>query len=481
MNHTKAPTPPRNREDELTPPAPIRHELLSQAIDEINEFYDSIDELRVRPDVSATTIREYLKPFDFKQSLDAQQLISEISMRIKSWNLHTPHPRYFGLFNPAPSIYGIVADLMVAGFNPQMGAWHHSPFGVEIEAHLIRYFASEFGLGKSSFGHFTSGGSEANFSSVVVALTRKFPSYAHSGVRGLEGQPTIYCSQEFHHSFIKIAHQCGLGRDAVRLVPVTEHDVMDVAQLQEAINEDRKHGLLPFMVVATGGTTNAGLVEPIAEISQVAQREALHLHVDAAWGGAIILSDQYKSLLAGIEQADSITFDPHKLLSVPMAAGMFIVREHQWLKESFGLMTDYVPQSPTEHLDNYQQSVQFSRRFIGLKLFMTLATIGRDGYARTIERQFELAKTLAHKLESRDFRVLNGASLGVVCFTPPDDWGFESHAQFEELAERVCESGQAWISSTKLGGKSVIRVCITNHLTTTNDLDILVELLISMK
>lgn len=164
-----------------------------------------------------------------------------------------------------------------------------------------------------------------------------------------------------------------------------------------------------------------------------------------------------------------------------MGAGMFLVRERGWLRDAFGLQTDYVPESPTENLDNYQHSFQFSRRFIGLKLFMTLATIGRDGYAQTIERQLEFAKVLAGKLEDKGFRVINGASLGVVCLVPPDDWSYKSHRQFEELAERVCESGQAWISPTRLGGKSVIRVCITNHLTTTTDLEILVELLISLR
>jgi glutamate/tyrosine decarboxylase-like PLP-dependent enzyme len=478
MNLSNAPDQSNARQNELLQSSSERESLLNQAVGEINDFYDRIDDRRVRPDVEAETIREHLSNYDFKSSRDPDRLLDDVAEHMKLWSLHTPHPRYYGLFNPAPSDVGMAADLMVAGLNPQLGAWHHSPYGVEVEAHVIRYFATQFGLSTSAYGHFTGGGSEANFSAVVVALTRQFPSFAQTGARGLAGQPAIYCSEEFHHSFVKIAHQCGLGREAVRLVPVTSQNVMDVGELKSAIDRDRSKGLAPFMVVGTGGTTNAGLVEPLSEIAAVAKAESIHFHVDAAWGGAVILSDRHKAKLAGIESADSITFDPHKLLSAPMGAGIFIVREHQWLRDAFGLQTDYVPQSPTENLDNYQHSFQFSRRFIGLKVFMTLASLGRQGAGAVIDRQLENANVLAEKLEKANFEVLNGASMGVVCFVPPKAWNFESHEQFESLAERVCQSGEAWISTTKLGGRSVIRACITNHMTNEDDLEALVNLLV---
>ena len=481
VNHSVASPQSTNRVNALLPAASVRQALLHQAACEVDAFFESIDDLAVRPEVSPGEIRSWLERFDFAQPHDATNLVGEIANRMKSWGLHTPHPRYFGLFNPAPGILGVVADTLVAGFNPQLGAWHHHPFGVEVEAHLVKFFCSRFGLGESGFGNFTTGGSEANFSAVVVALTRIFPDVVEKGVRGVDGHPVIYCSAEFHHSFIKIAHQCGLGRKAVRLVPVTPECVMDVAKLEEMIEADRHNGLAPFLVVATAGTTNAGLVEPLGEIGDIARREKLHFHVDAAWGGGAILSEKHKSALAGIETADSITFDPHKLLSVPMGAGMFLVRNRKWLSNTFGLQTDYVPSSPTQDMDNYQLSVQFSRRFIGLKLFMTLSALGREGLATAIDRQFDMALVLARKLESAGFEVVNGASLGVVCFAPPVEWGYREHSQFERHADRVCETGQAWISSTKLGGRPVFRACITNHLTQPTDLDQMIELLLSVR
>ncbi len=464
------------RTDALMPTADVRHDLFEQAISIIEGFYSDVDSLPASPQVSADEIRQYLSQFTFETSLDAKQVLDGVSRRLRDWNLHVPHPRYYGLFNPAPGFYSVLADLLVAAFNPQLGAWHHNPFGVEIERHVVRYFAQQFGIGTDAFGNFTSGGSEANYTATLVALTRKFPTFAKSGVRSLDGQPVFYCSTEFHHSFEKIAHQCGLGRDAVRLVPVTDEFVMDIAQAATMIEEDRRNGLLPFMINATAGTTNSGLLEPLESIAHLAQEHNLHLHVDAAWGGPAILSDKHKSKLAGIEHADSITFDPHKLLSVPMAAGIVLVREHHWLHQAFALKTDYVPESQTAGLDNYQLSFQFSRRFIGLKLFIQLAVLGKQDYEKVINHQFEMAHLLAKKLEANDYRVLNGASMGVVCFAPQETHP-EGQDDFQWLADGVCQSGEAWISTTKLGGHPVLRACITNHLTQESDLDRLVDVL----
>ena len=467
--------------DTLLPSSDERLKLLNQAVNQINDYYDRLPAARVVPDVDQATIHRYLEKFTFDHELDASVLIAEISDRIERWTLHVAHPRYFGLFNPTPSLQGIVADLLVAGYNCQLGAWHHSPIGVEIEAHLVRFFAGRFGLPETAFGHFTSGGSEANFTAVLVALSRLFPTFAKNGLRSLEGQPVLYCSTEFHHSFEKIARQCGLGGKAVRLVPVTADYVMDVDELDSMIQMDLTNGMLPFLINATGGTTNAGLVEPIDKIATIALKHQLHLHVDAAWGGSIVLSDKHKAELAGIEHADSITFDPHKLLSVPMGAGIVIVREQQWLEDTFGLKTDYVPEGETVRLDGYRNSIQFSRRFIGLKLFMTLATIGREQYAKIIDHQLAMAELLAEKLKAAGFLIKNGASLGVVCFVPPDHWNVSSHDQFETIAERIRKTGDAWISTTRLGGQSVLRACITSHLTQPSDLERLVELLLQAK
>lgn len=467
--------------DVLLPPADTRRRLLDQAVASIEDYHARLEGLPVTPAVDAETVRNHLARFDFQSPIAAEQVLQSVTEKLEDWAVHTTHPRYFGLFNPSPSFQGVLADLLVAAYNPQVGAWHHHPFGVEVEAHLVRFFAARFGLPETAFGHFTSGGSEANFTAVLMALTRQFPSFARQGLRGLDHQPVLYCSTEFHHSFEKIAHHCGLGRDAVRLVPVTDRYVMDTTALGKAIHDDRRRGLAPFLVNATAGTTNAGLIEPIEAIAEVTRSESLHLHVDAAWGGSVILSDRHRHRLAGIELADTITFDPHKLLSVPMGAGMVLCRDRSWLNQTFGLHTDYVPRSATEGLDAYQHTLQFSRRFIGLKLFMTLATIGQAGYSNIIDHQLAMAVRLAELLSAEDFEIRNGASLGVVCFVPPASWSVTRHEQFESLAARVRDSGKAWMSATRLGGHSVLRACITSHLTRESHLQDLVAVILASR
>lgn len=465
----------------LLPESSQRRQLLHRATELIDNYYQGLRDSGVAPVVDSATVRATLSAHDFESPQAAEEALQWVFEAMRDWGMKVAHPGYYGLFNPAPSFAGVLADLLVAALNPQVGAWHHHPFGVEMERHLVKYFADRFGLEqKNAFGHFTSGGSEANTTAVLVALTRQFESFGQTGLRGLPGQPVFYCSAEFHHSFEKIAHQCGLGRQALRKVPIDEDYRLSVRALESMIARDHDTGNLPFMVVATAGTTNAGIIDPLSDIAALCRREQLHLHVDAAWGGGIVLCDELRPLLTGIEQADSLTFDPHKLLSVPMAAGMFICRQARWLADTFHVETAYVPESATIGLDNYRLSLQFSRRLIGLKLFLTLLIHGRQGYAETIGRQIQLSEQMAQRLQSQGWRVVNGPSLGIVCFEEDDDGGLSPEqraAGQQQIVSRVVASGRAWISVTRLGQRPVIRACVTSHLTRLQDVDELIQLL----
>lgn len=424
--------------------------------------------------VTSEAVRARLASYDFTAPRDPGAVLEDVFELLRDFGLHVGHPGYYGLFNPTPGFMGVLADLLVAAFNPQLGAWHHSPAGVEAERHLVLYFAQAFGLPETAYGHFTSGGSEANLSGVNVALARHYPRLAREGMRALERQPVMLASEESHHSLDKIAQQVGLGRDALIRVPVSGlNEGMDPAALDDSLQRCRRDGLDPFLVVATAGTTNAGVVDPLPEIGTLCRRHGLQLHVDAAWGGPVILSDTLRGLLDGIELADSITFDPHKLLSVPMAAGVFLCADKAWLTAAFDLDPAYVPRSPAAGMDNYRLSAQFSRRFIGLKLFMTLAAAGRGGMAETIEGQVEMGRRLGQMLESDGWAVLNGAQLALVCFENPD-WNSldpeERARRNEAVARRVVESGTSWISTTRMVGRPVLRACVTSYRTREPDL-----------
>lgn len=464
----------------LLPDSDQRRALLAQAAELVETIFAQQPDWPVF-DRSTTSekVRARLADYDFAAPRPSAQVLEDVFGMMRDFGLHVGHPGYYGLFNPTPSFMGVLADLLVAAFNPQMGAWHHHPAGVEMERHLVLYFARAFGLPETAYGHFTSGGSEANLTTVNVAMARKYPELGQQGVRGLDRQPVMLASEESHHSLDKAAQQVGIGRDALIRVPVKGlHGGMDPDALEAAIGRCRADDLDPFLVVATAGTTNAGVIDPLREIGERCRHHGLHMHVDGAWGGSVILSNTLRGLLDGIELADSIIIDPHKLLSVPMAAGMFLCADKAWLKAAFDLDPAYVPRSAAPGMDNFRMSMQFSRRFIGLKLFMTLAGAGREGMARTIEGQLAMAQRLAELLEDDGWRVVNGASLALVCFENPA-WADldtqEAARRNEAVARRVVDAGSSWISTTRTVGRPVLRACVTSYRTREPDLERLVS------
>ena len=224
------------------------------------------------------------------QPIDGEWRVDYAADALTKWQVHTPHPRYFGLFNPAPTTMGIAADTLVAAFNPQLAAWSHSPFAVEAERYVIETFGVKFGLpAKGVEGTFTSGGMEANHTALLTALVHHFPAYLEQGVRGIDKQPRLYVSSESHHSLLKAARLCGIGSEAVRCIPVDERLRMRSDLLQAAIENDREKNDAPFLVVATAGATNSGVIDNIPALGRIASKENLWYHVDAAWGGAAVI------------------------------------------------------------------------------------------------------------------------------------------------------------------------------------------------
>jgi glutamate/tyrosine decarboxylase-like PLP-dependent enzyme len=461
-----------------------RGELWRRLVEAIESYLNGVGEARVAPPLDVEAIRGALAPFDFAQPVAPVAALDFAVESLWRWQVHTPHPRYFGLFNPAPTTMGIAGDALVAAFNPQLAAWSHSPMAAEIEQHLIRSLGGRFGFDPARIeGTFTSGGAEANHTALLTALTRAFPEIGRRGLLALRSQPVLYVSPEAHHSFLKAARLCGLGTEAVREVRVDSSLRMIPGELAARIAEDRAAGCSPFLVVATVGSTSAGAVDPVAEIAQVAEDVGgLWLHVDAAWGGAAALVPELRPVLAGVDRADSITFDAHKWLSVPMGAGMYLTRHPGILERTFRVTAGYMPREGTvlPVADPYAHSMQWSRRFIGLKLFLSLAVAGWGGYEAAIRRQTAMGDRLRERLAAEGWRVVNDTPLPVVCFVDPQREGREgrSAAFLEAVAADVVATGEAWISTVALGEAGpALRACVTNYRTGPEDVDALVAAL----
>jgi glutamate/tyrosine decarboxylase-like PLP-dependent enzyme len=241
---------------------------------------------------------------------------------------------------------------------------------------------------------------------------------------------------------------------------------MDLEDLARQVAEDRRTGLAPLMVVGTAGTTAAGAIDPLPDLARFCRSEELWFHVDAAWGGAAIISPRLRGHLAGIDAADSITCDAHKWFSVPMGAGMFFCRHPDVVAEAFRAQTSYMPGKTAGPVDDpYTTSVQWSRRFIGLKLFLSLARHGESEYVRMIEHQAEMGDVLRESLGRAGWLIVNNTPLPLVCFTRE---GLATGKLLESLYHRQI----AWMSEVRLGDDApVVRACVTSFRTNPPDIE----------
>ena len=390
---------------------------------------------------------------------------------------HVANARHFGLFDPAPTAMGVLGDALAAAFNPCLATWAGSPVGVAAEQLLVERFGRLFGYRPEHIdGTLTSGGSEANLTGLLLALTARVPEHRVSGVRGLRCRPLTYLSGQAHPSWLKAARIAGLGIDTCRVVPSDANGRLDPDALNCMIAADRAAGDLPLLIAATAGTTVAGMIDPIAEVAAVAERYGVWLHVDAAWGGAAMLLAECRPALDGIGRADSITFDPHKWLSVPMGCGMLLTRHRGLLERTFNVSATFLAGADEADVqDPSAYTIRWSRNFAGLKLLLSLAVAGWRGYEVVLRRQVALADRLRERLEHDGWTITNRTVLPVVCFTPADPLAGEDSVR--AIAGVVNGSGRVRIFHVRIDGQPMLRVCITNYATSDTDVDILVEAL----
>jgi aromatic-L-amino-acid/L-tryptophan decarboxylase len=461
-----------NRADDsaVQPPPPDPFDVVAERV---REWTAHVRDARVTPALSPDALEARITAYDLSQPHELGALASDVADLLEAGTVHSTHPRYFGLFNPGVRHAGIVADALVALYNPQVAAWWHAPAAAEIERHTLAHLGRQLGFSDGA-AVFTTGGSEANLTGVLMALASTFPNYGRDGAAGLGTSPMFYASDHAHDSFVKIARVVGLGERALRRVRCDGSQRLDVDELRRQVAGDRADGRRPFCVVATAGTTATGAIDPLEALADLCRAEGIWLHVDAAWGGLALLSDHLRPHLAGIERADSVTWDAHKTLPIPMGAGMFFCRERSVDESFFSVHTGYVPDAVAGRADPYQHSLQWSRRCIGLKLFLTVAELGERGIAELIDHQAQIADCLRERLADAGWRVTNDTPLPLVCFTrddlPPE--------RVIAVARHVVAGGAAWVSETRLpDGQRWLRACVTHHETNESDVDALIAAL----
>ena len=462
-----------------------RRKLGYKLIDHINSYFSSLPDRPVQLPLEQRTFGQLTDKMP-ELGLSAELVLDEVCDELVTKGFHVPAANYFGLMNPTPTYMAVLAEALVSALNPQLATLARSQLASKIENETVRWIGERiWGNGnagpnaKAFDGTFTSGGNEANFSALALALAARFPEVIEEGVAAIGRKPVLYTSAESHHSIDKSAGLLGLGRKAARRVPVDDAVEMKVDALEKMIEEDKAAGHFPFAVVATAGTTNSGAIDNIAAIADVCERHGLWLHVDGAYGAAAVFSNEHRDLVHGIERADSVTIDPHKWLAMPFAAGVILTSRPELLERAFSVATPYMPKVGTTmsqsqavrgtHLvDNFKVSAQWSRRMNSLKFWLTLRVHGRKAYEELIHKQLELAREMREWVEhSSEFELAVPQVLPILNLRVklPGAKEEEIDRVNQAIVDEVTRDGKRWISLTRVNGRSVIRMMIISYLT----------------
>jgi aromatic-L-amino-acid decarboxylase len=384
---------------------------------------------------------------------------------------NTTGPGYLA-FIPGGGLYSAaVADFLACGLNRFVNVWNAAPGFAQIEWTVIRWLCDLFRYPESSGGILTSGGSMANFSAIVTAR------HALLGDDFMDG--TLYVSDQTHASVAKAAILAGFPARSIRSVPATPDLAMDVAALAEMIQKDRADGLRPFLVVASAGTTNTGVVDRLGDIARPAHQEGLWLHVDGAYGGFFQLTERGRRLFAGIEESDSITLDPHKGMFLPYGTGSLLVRDRAALRDAHRVGAAYLQDlAPEADIPNFaDSSPELSRDFRGLRVWLPLQLHGVEAFRAALDEKLDLARLLEEALRaSPGFELPWRADLTVVPFRYRPRSG-EAEDFNRRLLERINASRRVFLSSTMIDGRFVLRACIVSFRTHRDRIEEAIEII----
>ena len=363
-----------------------------------------------------------------------------------------------------------------------LGRYRLGPGAAEIELHLTRWLASRFGLPEGAGGMIMTGGAMANFVGLKCARDQRLGVEVRERGVAAAGPVAIYASEEAHVVIRRGADMLGLGADVVRAVEVDGEQRMRVDALRDALARDVADGVLPLAISATAGTTTTGSIDPLPELAALARDHGAWFHVDAAYGGAVVLSDTLRPLLAGTEHADSIAVDPHKWMYTPQSAGCVLVRDFGHLSRSFHADASYIwlDDAVRQGVDFAMHGPQFSRGFAALKVWISLLAHGRAAYARRIEHDIRLASYLGELVEEREeWELMRPPRLSICCFRHrPAGWtGTEEELDRhnEQLMTAIHADGRVYCSNAVIDGRFGLRACIVNFRTEAEDLERLLD------
>jgi len=436
----------------------LGHEL----VDRIADYYRALPDGKVTPGETPEQVRAVLGNAGLPEHPESNEAIAQDAWRLLAdHSLHNGHPLFAGYVLTSAAPIGALADFMASAVNANIGAWILGPIGTEIEIQTIQWIAEFLGYPPGCGGILVSGGNTANFIGFLAARTRACRAIREEGAQA--AKLIAYASSETHTWVQKAADFFGLGTNAIRWIPTDAQHRMDVSQLLRQIEEDRAAGLQPFLIVGSAGTVSTGAVDPIVELSEIAKKQDLWLHIDGAYGApAAALPDADPDLKA-LHLADSLAVDPHKWFYTPVEAGCALVRNPQHLPDTFDYSPDYYRFEGA--LNYYQLGPQNSRGLRALKVWMGLRAAGRQGLIQTIAGDIALARQLFEEI--RRYPALEPLTIGlsITTFRYVPAGATDLDDLNKRLLDRIQRSGELFLSNAIVDGRFALRACIVNFRT----------------
>jgi aromatic-L-amino-acid/L-tryptophan decarboxylase len=439
-------------------------------VDRIADYLEAVEEWAVFPPVEPGSIRPAFPSTPPEDPESIETILADVDRLIVPNATHWQHPGFMAYFATTASGPGILGEMLTAALGQNAMLWRTSPIGTELEEVVVDWLRQALGLPEAFDGLITDTASTSSLIAIAAAREATGLDIAADGLPGRSDVPRlrVYASQEAHSSIEKACMTLGLGRAGLVRIPVDQQFAMRPDALEAVIAADWEAGRRPIAIVATVGTTSSTAVDPVPAISDVAQREGLWLHIDAAYAGAVAIIPERRGPFSGWERADSIVVNPHKWLFTPLDASLLLTRRMPDLRSAFSLVPEYLRtldrDTPVRDYNEYQP--QLGRRFRALKLWIQLRWFGLEGLRRRVERHIELAQTFAAWIDGDpDWERVAPVPFSTVCFRwhgeagPSDD---ELDARNAAIMDAVNRTGEVFLSHTRLGGRYVIRLSIGN-------------------
>lgn len=452
-------------------------ELGHQMVDDMMDYLKSVKERPVWQKTAEET-KAFLKTDLPERPENTKEIYNYFKQYILPFNKGNIHPRFWAWVQGTGTAFGMLADMLASGMNPNVAIGDHA--AMYVEEQVIEWSKQMLHYPASASGILLSGGSMANITGLTVARNN-FAEVRKLGLKALP-QLVLYCSSETHSCNLKAAEVLGLGAEAVRKISVNERYQINISELRQAIEQDLTAGFLPFCIIGNAGTVNTGAIDDLDAIAIICEEFRLWFHVDGAFGALAKLTDEYSKSLKAIELADSVAFDFHKWMYVNYEVGCLLVKEREKHRAAFAIAPNYLTiherglAAGPESFNNY--GMELSRGFKALKVWMSLKEHGINKYRRMIRQNIAQCFYLGSLVEKEEnLELMAEVEMNIVCYRfNPGGLSEETlNAINKEILLQLQEKGIAAPSSTILNGKYVIRVANVNHRSRKEDFEALVE------